>query len=238
MVQWFDLYGLTEQQKRQVVPLNSLTLDAAIDDERVPPENRELNALMRPFLTVVDVLHCGFEEGKVIAGQLVVHQHLASDFQTLFINLFKLKFPIYAVVPQAVLGYNDQEMMLRNYSSCYRPEWMKRGESISEHTKAAALDLNTGPNPEVKIKDGASTFNPEGATYDPTALGTLYEGSEAVTLIRDCGFAWGGGWGNPDAPEYYKHPRVDAHFDYQHVELSSARSVALDAYLPPELRGM
>ena len=240
MAEWFDKYGLTEKQKREIPLFGIWDPDEAINGAQIPEDVRELHELMRDAecLMVLNVLRRGMEPGNIVADQFVVHWAVAEKFEKLFVEWFKMGFRLEAVVPAVICNYDDQELMAGNYSSGYRPEWGVGRRTVSEHTKAAAGDFNPVFNPDVKIKDGIPTYNPRGARHHPSLPGTLYEGSNAVTAIRDCGLAWGGGFGDPDAPEYYSPGSVDAHFDYMHVELLPVDSKALDKHLPPQLRGM
>lgn len=241
MAEWFDKYGLTDRQKSEIALFGIWSPDEAINGAVISEDVRELHELMvgAECLTVLNVLRHGMEPGHIVADQFVVHWAVAEKFEKLFVEWFKLGFQLEAVVPAVICNYDDQELMANNYSSGYRPEWGEGRLSISEHTKGAAGDFNPVFNPEVKIKDGIPTYNPMGARHHPGLLpGTLYEGSAAVTAIRDCGLGWGGGWGNPEAPEYYAPKNVEVHFDNMHVELLAADSRALDKHLPPRLRNM
>jgi hypothetical protein len=234
MNELFKQYGLTKEQELRVVVRSNVKPADAMGRSAVPEEVRDLQEQMRPYIVMMDVLHRDYDDG-ISQGQLVVHRGLVDDMNYLFTEMFKMRFPIFSVIPQSVFGYVDENSMQRNNSSCWRPEWQVFGQILSEHTLALAVDINTKDNRYEKVGDnGELIIQPAGAIYDPSAKGALVGTGEVVQLWRDRNFNWAGYWSNRAAREYVR-PGLR---DLQHFELTPARRAEFYDDLPPGLRDM
>lgn len=213
-----------------IVVDSAMSYEKAIGDNVVPPESRAIHAAMKPHLRVVPVVYWGLKDGlpdsKVHLGQIVVHELFVWETTDIFLDMFHVKFPIQAVIPQSKFGYDDQASMAANNSSAYRPE------DGSEHARIA-FDINPMQNPYnvTKVRPDIPV-QPAGAVYNPSAPGTIVMNSPVHLVWKSRNWEWGGNWGNPQADppsDFYK----DGWYDWQHFQLNFRRYDAFVAQLPP-----
>ena len=102
--------------------------------------------------------------------------------------------------PVVKYDWSDYESMNADNSSAFNYRFVANTTRLSNHATGRAIDINPWQNPQI-IKGVAS---PEGATYNPTAKGTLTENSVVVKLFKEKGWEWGGDW--------------KTRTDYQHFE--------------------
>jgi peptidoglycan L-alanyl-D-glutamate endopeptidase CwlK len=217
-----------------IVVDSAMTYEQALGDSVVPAEGQAIHQVMKPHLRVIPVAYWGLgthgSDGRIHVGQIVVHRLLVEDTIRVFTEMFKLKFPIHSVIPQSAFGYNDQLSMAANNSSNYRPE------SGSEHSRAAAFDLNPVQNPfDRTAYDPSLPVEPAGAVYDPSAPGTITMDSALRRYWTSLNWEWGGNWGNPNADPPTDFFRV-GYYDYQHFQLNYLRYDGFLAQLPPCMR--
>lgn len=210
----FDSYHLTSSQRTGVVIDSNLSYAQAIGDDKVPASAMAEHMKIRPFLRVVPVVYHGYDT-RIHLGQIVVHEYIAPDVSILFAQMFVMGFPIKSVIPESQFGYIDENSMLSNNSSGYRP-------ADQEHGYGVAVDVNTFTNPfDVTDDNGVRTIDPPGAMYNPQAKGAITMEGPVRKAWTKRGFEWGGNWGNPAAD-----PQADffqtGYFDYQHWNLSNA----------------
>lgn len=128
--------------------------------------------------------------GETQVGQLVVHRELAGEVAELFRLLLVERFPLAGMVPVVAFGWSDDLSMEANNCSAFNYR-VKVGKSeLSAHATGRALDINPRQNPYMRDE----LVLPEGAVYDPQALGTLTGDSTAVRFLESCGWVWGGRW--------------------------------------------
>ncbi len=160
---------------------------------------------------VLEVRHVGFD-GTEHTGTLEVHRSVADDVADFFRLALDTRFPIEQVVRASEFGWDDPRLMAANCSSGFNFRTVAGRPSLSMHAFGLAFDVNTRQNPFIRRRatdDGpVETIEPEGASFDPDAPGTLTDGHPLVQFLVDRGWTWGGHW-TLDA---------DGVVDYQHVE--------------------
>ncbi|MCW1249956.1 M15 family metallopeptidase [Acaricomes phytoseiuli] len=218
-------YGVS---RRGLVIDSLLTEGEAIGNSRNPRVQGYIDK-MRPYLSVLSVIYRGYD-GAVHLGQLVVNRALAGEAEGIFLEMFRIGFPIASVIPQSQFGYDDEKSddrsMAVNNSSCYRPDTL-RGTGISEHAKGAAFDINTFTNPmdtsqDTTLPAGSRKIIPPGAAYDPQSQGAIIRYGEVQRAWQRRGYEWGGNWGYPPAAAYGEFFR-EGYYDYQHFQLGCTR---------------
>jgi len=159
------------------------SLEEAVAGSVAPPE-------VLSTLALIEVRYLSFD-GKVHQGQLVLHKGLVEDVQHLFHSLLAAQFPLEKCVPIVAYDWDDEASMRDNNCSafCYRP--IMGTDRLSNHSFGTALDLNPRLNPYF-ARDGK--VYPEGATYDPSVMGTITATSDVVALFKALGWEWGGDW--------------------------------------------
>lgn len=166
---------------------SELTREQALDYPACPPEILENQELLNLKYLSVD--------GQYHEGQLVIHRELAGDIKDLFNFIFTLpaeqRFPIKSVKPVILYNNDDEASMVDNNSSGFNYRTIEGQDKLSNHAYGLAIDLNPQQNPV--IIEGHVT-EPANGEYDPTQLGTLYEGHPIVEFLKARGWEWGGDW--------------------------------------------
>jgi len=148
---------------------------------------------------LVDVLYWGFD-GEVHQGQLVVDSRVADDLQLVFMQMYLLEFPLESVIPICEFGWDDDESMRLNNTSAFNYRCVPGTDRLSNHSYGLAIDINPLQNPYYS----GDNVSPEGAVFDPSVPGTLYEDHPVVSLFKFLGWRWGGDWGEPDYQHFDK----------------------------------
>ncbi len=178
----------TPPQADSVIVDSQQTFDQAIEGTPAP-QNIIRN------LRIVDVEYYSFDS-LLHRGQIVVHKDLVRDVQAIFKELKRIKFPVYSVIPIPfdrpengtsfdTLGNNN------SYGFHYRPIATYNTTKLSNHSYGRAVDINPLQNPAI-LRSGH--IIPEGACYDPDAVGTITPAGKVAALFRRYGWTWGGNW--------------------------------------------
>ena len=148
---------------------------------------------------LVDVVYWGFD-GELHKGQLVADDRVAGDLQLLFIQMLLLGFPLESVIPICEFDWDDDESMRCNNTSAFNYRCVPGTDRLSRHAFGLAIDINPVQNPYY----AGGSVSPEGALYDPSVPGTLYEEHPVVLLFKTLGWRWGGDWNEPDYQHFDK----------------------------------
>lgn len=148
---------------------------------------------------LIDVLYYGFDE-KIHQGQLLADTRVAEDLQLIFMQMYLLEFPLESVIPICEFGWDDDESMRLNNTSAFNYRCVPGTDRLSSHAYGLAIDINPLLNPYYSY----GRISPEGAVYDPSVPGTLYEGHPVVSLFKFLGWRWGGDWSEPDYQHFDK----------------------------------
>lgn len=193
-IRYVEAYGPIEEKPTlpDTIIDASFTLEAALQGSPAPAR---VNEAMR----LVDVKYIGFDS-LIHVGQVLVHEIVEEEIRLIFDSLLAWEFPIQKVVPISKFGWSDDSSMAANNTSAFN--WRKAtGQArLSPHAYGTAIDINPRQNPYIK----GTLVQPEGASYDTTALGTIVSGSNVVKLFEEKGWEWGGRWASAK--------------DYQHFE--------------------
>ncbi len=165
----------------QTVIDSAYTLDEALAGKDVPEE-------VRRSLVLVEVAYASFD-GRVHAGQLVLHERVAEEARAIFADLFARAFPIEKVVPVVAYGWDDDASMRANNSSAFNYRFIAGTNELSDHAFGLAIDINPMQNPYTKR---GGRIVPDGATYHPAVPGTI--AAEVAALFTERGWEWGGAW--------------------------------------------
>lgn len=127
-------------------------------------------------------------DGKIHQGQLLTNKLIVDDLRDIFREIFRMKFPVFQVVPIVKYNWDDEASMNDNntYSFCYR------NADYSKHAYGLAIDINPIQNPN-RWKSAYSyrKNKPFGAVYDINAKGALNDSHPVVALFKEKGFLWG-----------------------------------------------
>lgn len=152
---------------------------------------------------VVPVRFVDFE-GREGAGEIVVDRELAEDVRDLFALMLEKGFPIARVVPASDprFGWDDGKMMAANDSSGFNYRVIANTDKLSWHAYGRAIDLNPVQNPYFH----GDRVDPPGATYDPSAPGTIVEGDFITAFMDARGWEWGGRWQDRKDYQHFQKP--------------------------------
>lgn len=174
-----------------------MTFDEAIAGSKAPQD-------VLSDLKLVDIDYISFD-GKIHAGQLVVHERVAGELREIFTQLLAWKFPIEKVVPVVQYGWSDEDSMADNNTSAFNYRLIYGTNEPSNHSHGLAVDINPRVNPYVAI-DG--TVFPPGAVYDSSKPGALAAGDRVVSLFENKGWEWGGKWEKKDWQHFQKEALI------------------------------
>jgi len=152
---------------------------------------------------LVDILYLDFN-GELQQGQLVADARVIDDLQLLFMQMLLLGFPLESVIPICEFGWDDVESMRCNNTSVFNYRVVPGTDRLSRHAYGLAIDINPVQNPYYSN----GSISPEGAVYDPSVPGTLYDGHPVVELMRFLGWRWGGDWSEKDYQHFDKQIEV------------------------------
>ncbi len=182
----------------EVIVDSAMTVDEAIAGTTAPQEVLDL-------LCLVDLRYRGFD-GRLHAGQIVLHRKLAEEVREIFSLLEKWNFPVGGAVPIVQYGWSDEASMAADNTSAFNYRFVAGSERLSRHATGRALDINPLRNPAL-YRDGRVA--PAGALYRPGDPGTFTDGHPAVRAFRERGWRWGGD---------FDHLRDYHHFEKEEAE--------------------
>jgi hypothetical protein len=168
-------------------------------DESIDGVSEECPQWILDNQVLIDVLYYGFDE-KIHQGQLLADARVAGDLQIVFMLMLVTRFPLESVVPISQLDWDDFESMRQNNTSAFNFRTVPFSDRLSSHAYGLAIDINPVQNP---YYTGSQVF-PEGAVYDPSTPGTLFDGHPVVQLFKILGWRWGGDWQEKDYQHFDK----------------------------------
>ena len=171
----------------------TIKLDTIIDSDlkkiKVRSDLKNFNSIYKE-LSLINVYYLGYDS-LVHRGQLVCHKSVANELKEIFIELYKIKFPIESVRPISLFEWNDEISMSSNNTSCFNYRTVSNSNKLSEHSKGLAIDLNPKYNPYISSK---GVISPKNGEYNNKNIGTIIVDSKVISIFRDKGWKWGGNW--------------------------------------------
>lgn len=171
----------------------TIKLDTIIDSDlkkiKVRSDLKNFNTIYKE-LSLINVYYLGYDS-LVHRGQLVCHKSVANELKEIFIELYKIKFPIESVRPISLFEWNDEISMSSNNTSCFNYRTVSNSNKLSEHSKGLAIDLNPKYNPYISSK---GVISPKNGEYNNKNIGTIIVDSKVISIFRDKGWKWGGNW--------------------------------------------
>ena len=144
------------------------------------------------------VMHYGFD-GEVHEGEIIVNHEVAHDVLEIFKELFEIKYPIEKI--RLIDEYNaeDEASMEDNNTSAFCYRTIAESDTLSNHAKGLAIDINPLYNPYIyERNDGSIFLQPENAGdyVDREADNPYYikKDDACYQIFINHGFTWGGDW--------------------------------------------
>ena len=178
------------------VKIGSFYAVVITQDVRVRMEGKSMKPNKRityDDLRYVKVLYYGYDDA-VHEGELVVHKEIAFEVVQIFKELYEAKFPIERMQLIDDYGAVDEDSMMANNTSAFNYRLINNSNTLSNHAKGRAIDINPFYNPYVK----GSYVEPSGAgKYTDRSLGEkgmIAKDSICVQIFKKYGWTWGGDW--------------------------------------------
>lgn len=154
-------------------------------------------------LSYLRITYYGFDE-KTHIGEMVVDKRVAAEVVDIFEELYKKKYPFEKIKLIDEYDAIDESSMSDNNSSsfCYRT--IANTNTVSNHGKGLAIDINPLQNPHVI---GNKTSPESGYAYSDrsnTKMGMIQVGDDCYNAFTSRGWSWGGHWKNPDYQHFEK----------------------------------
>jgi len=152
-------------------------------------------------LRLLQMTYWGFDN-QTHLGTMVVNASAVGPVLQVFSTLYKARFPIAEMVPEAAYGGNDNAAAAADDTSGFNcrdavapgpPQW-------SVHAYGEAIDVNDVQNPYI---DGSTIIPPAGAAYEDRSdvrPGMAVWGGTLVEAFASVGWRWGGRWTR--SPDY------------------------------------
>ncbi|MCV2394154.1 M15 family metallopeptidase [Actinotalea sp. M2MS4P-6] len=132
-------------------------------------------------------------DGRTRVGELVVHADQAEAIAGVFLELWRIGYPIASMRLVDDFGGSDDASMAADNTSAFNCRPITGGTAWSEHAYGRALDLNPVENPYVRGRhvapDAGSAF-----VDRPDEPMVLHAGDPVVEAFAAAGWLWGGEW--------------------------------------------
>jgi D-alanyl-D-alanine carboxypeptidase-like protein len=159
-------------------------------------------------LRLVKLRYRGFD-GRVHAGELVVHRDASRAVIRAFRRLFEARFPIARMRLVDAYGGSDERSMAANNTSAFNCRVVEDSHGVwSQHAYGRAIDVNPVQNAYV---NGGIVRPSAGTAYldrSRTARGMIRAGGPAVRAFAAVGWEWGGNW---HSLKDYQHFSANGH---------------------------
>ena len=190
----------TKVQTTSRIPSISDTIIDSNQNFKQLTNQSEAPSFVIDSLVLLNVNYLGFDN-KIHKGQLIVNKKCQNSAKSIFIELLKIRFPIFSVKPISYFGWNDSLSMAHNNTSSYNYRTVDGTYRLSHHAYGLAIDINPFLNPFIKGKKYSRPIN---AIYDVKKPGTMEINSEAVNIFKKHGWKWGGDFrGMKDYQHFY-----------------------------------
>ncbi|NKD76161.1 M15 family metallopeptidase [Haematospirillum sp. H1815] len=217
-----------------ITPIDDAQCQNMKDHGTMPDTNSDTPDSEKPpvgcnRLRNVHFQHIDFK-GNTHTGILVVLDVIAESTQSIFDQLYAMRFPIAQAMPMEHFDGNDDHAMEANNTSAFNGRRIAGSTSWSKHAYGVAIDLNPLQNPVLYPgKNGTIIVKPLAATGTyinrldarPGKAARPGMAEQVIDLFAQHGFIhWGGYWDSP--------------MDIQHFEVGTVNFVRTLASKPLE----
>jgi poly-gamma-glutamate synthesis protein (capsule biosynthesis protein) len=152
-------------------------------------------------LSVVEVPYVD-PKGEARRGELIVATVQAKQVQSVFVQLFRARFPIARIEPIDAYDGDDERSMAANNTSGFNCRQGPEKGGWSRHAYGDAIDLNPLWNPQVRGDRISPAVARQWADRSVVKPGMNVRDGTAVRAFRAIGWRWGGVW---PKPKDYQH---------------------------------
>ena len=154
--------------------------------------------IARSELRYLELSHYDFD-GEEHIGQMVCNRQIADDLLYIFRKLYEAEYPIARMRLIDDYDASDQRSMADNNTSCFCYRRIAGSETLSQHSRGMAVDVNPLYNPCLYVRSGR-VLPPEGKPYAHNRskrkdiTGMIDASDLCYRLFLSRGFRWGGSW--------------------------------------------
>ena len=154
--------------------------------------------IARSELRYLELSHYDFD-GEEHIGQMVCNRQIADDLLYIFRKLYEAEYPIARMRLIDDYDASDQRSMADNNTSCFCYRRIAGSETLSQHSRGMAVDVNPLYNPCLYVRSGR-VLPPEGKPYAHNRskrkdiTGMIDASDLCYRLFISRGFRWGGSW--------------------------------------------
>lgn len=154
-------------------------------------------------LSYLKITYWGFDS-KTHVGEMVVHKKLAQEVLAIFKEVYEKKYPIEKMKLVDDYGADDEKSMRDNNTSAFCYRVVANTNTLSNHSKGTAIDINPLYNPYVVGNYISPTTGKKYANRTLNVKGMIQKGDALYNAFIKRGWTWGGSWSSKK--------------DYQHFE--------------------
>ncbi len=144
-------------------------------------------------LAYLKITYLGFDE-KTHIGELIVNRKIADEVLDIFKEIYYSKYQIEKIKLIDEYEADDEKSMEDNNTSafCYRK--IANTNSLSNHSKGTAIDINPMYNPYITKSSILPVNAEEYVNRSNTQKGTIQKGDAVYNAFIKRGWTWGGEW--------------------------------------------
>jgi|GEM_PF-431157 len=202
-----------EEAKKDEEPEQEEKVDVIFTHSEIPYEVRlRMRGKSMPMedslikfgdLSYLKLTFYGFDN-KIHNGEMVVNKEIAPEVVDIFKELYEKKYPIEKMKLIDDYDGDDEASMQDNNTSAFCYRGIAGSDTLSNHAKGLAIDINPKQNPHVT----AAAVMPKGsemyANRDDIKKGMIRKYDLCYKAFTDRGWSWGGHWKNPDYQHFEK----------------------------------
>ncbi|MCR1953475.1 M15 family metallopeptidase [Clostridioides mangenotii] len=202
-----------EEAKNDEEPKQEEKVDVIFTHSEIPYEVRlrmrgksmpmEDSLIKFSDLSYLKLTFYGFDN-KIHNGEMVVNKKIAPEVVDIFKELYEKKYPIEKMKLIDDYDGDDEASMQDNNTSAFCYRVIAGSDTLSNHAKGLAIDINPKQNPHVT----AAAVMPKGsemyANRDDIKKGMIRKYDLCYKAFTDIGWSWGGHWKNPDYQHFEK----------------------------------
>lgn len=179
-------------------PIQSEVYDRIIG-KSLPSDNTvDINTLSYLRLT-----YYGFDDESHL-GEIIVNKDIAKEVVDIFKELYDAKYPIAKINLIDEYDAVDEASMNDNNTSAFCYRTIGGSDTLSNHSKGLAIDINPLVNPMVKGQDISPKAGQNYVDREKNTKGMIVKGDACYEAFVKRGWTWGGEWNSLK--------------DYQHFE--------------------
>ncbi len=154
-------------------------------------------------LSYLKITYWGFDNKKHV-GEMIIHKKLAQEVLEIFKEVYEKRYPIEKICLIDDYEANDEKSMKENNTSAFCYRVVANTNTISNHSKGIAIDINPLYNPYIVGNYISPATASKYVNRKLETKGMIKKGDDLYNAFIKRGWTWGGNWSNKK--------------DYQHFE--------------------